>query len=235
MDGTPAIVSDVMTHRVVAVRRGAAFKDIVRVMRRWHVSGVPVVDDEQRVIGVISEADLLLKEEFQGTGPERSADMTKADARTAAELMTAPAVTAAPDETPARAARAMAQYGVHRLPVVDEDGVLQGIVSRSDLLKVFLRDDESIAREVRSDVVALLFPDTPDAVRVEVRAGVVRLIGRVRRTTLIPMAVRLARAVDGVVGVDCELLALRRRPAQEPDLWDAGAEEPARSGEPADR
>ncbi|GLW50358.1 hypothetical protein Stsp02_60190 [Streptomyces sp. NBRC 14336] len=222
MDGSPSIVSDVMTRKVVAVRRGAAFKDIVKAMRRWRVSGVPVVDDRQRVLGVVSERDLLLKEEFHGGDPLRSrpADLARAEARTAGELMTAPAVTADPCDTLARTARTMARYGVHRLPVVDEDGVLQGIVSRSDLLKVFLRDDESIAREVRTDVVALLFPEAPEAVRVDVDAGVVRLTGRVRRTELVPVAVRMARAVEGVVAVDCRLLGPRHRPAQEPDLTD---------------
>lgn len=222
MDGSPSIVSDVMTRKVVAVRRGAAFKDIVKAMRRWRVSGVPVVDDRQRVLGVVSERDLLLKEEFHGGDPLRSrpADLAKAEARTAGELMTAPAVTADPCDSLARTARTMARYGVHRLPVVDEDGVLQGIVSRSDLLKVFLRDDASIAREVRTDVVALLFPETPEEVRVDVESGVVRLSGRVRNTELVPVAVRMARAVEGVVAVDCRLLGPRHRPAQEPDLAD---------------
>ncbi|MDL2074909.1 CBS domain-containing protein [Streptomyces sp. GXMU-J15] len=222
MDGSPSIVSDVMTRKVVAVRRGAAFKDIVKAMRRWRVSGVPVVDDRQRVLGVVSERDLLLKEEFHGGDPLRSrpAGLAKAEARTAGELMTAPAVTADPCDSLARTARTMARYGVHRLPVVDEDGVLQGIVSRSDLLKVFLRDDASIAREVRTDVVALLFPETPEEVRVDVESGVVRLSGRVRNTELVPVAVRMARAVEGVVAVDCRLLGPRHRPAQEPDLAD---------------
>ncbi|MEV0173536.1 CBS domain-containing protein [Streptomyces sp. NPDC050803] len=223
MDATPTIVNDVMTHRVVAVRRGAAFKDIVRTMRQWHVSGMPVVDDANRVLGVVSEADLLVKEEAHGVGPGRPVGPTKAGARTAVDLMTALAVTADPYDTLARAARTMAQHGIKRLPVVDENGVLKGIVSRADLLKVFLRDDASIEREVRGEVVAFLFPDASDAVHVEVHQGVVRLTGRVRSTTLVPVAARLARAVEGVVGVDCELLGPRRRPALDPDLADDGA------------
>ncbi|WAZ19501.1 CBS domain-containing protein [Streptomyces cinnabarinus] len=228
MDGTPSIVNDVMTRDVVAVRRDDAFKDLVKAMRRYQVSGLPVVDDEQRVLGVVSQTDLLVKEELHGADPLRTArpvDLAKAEARTAAELMTAPAVTIDPYDTLAQAARTMARYGVHRLPVVGEDGVLKGIVSRSDVLKVFLRDDESIAREVRSDVVEFLFPEAPDAVRVDVRAGVVRLTGRVHGTALVPVAVRLARAVEGVVGVDCELLGPWRRPALEPDLADGRAQD----------
>ncbi|WP_282703543.1 CBS domain-containing protein [Streptomyces sp. CC219B] len=229
MDGTPSTVDDVMTRRVVAVRRAAAFKDIVKTMRRWHVSGVPVVDDDNRVVGVVSQADLLLKEEVHDAGPDRSSrpvrpeDVAKAAARTAADLMTAPAATAHPHDTLAAAARAMARHGVKRLPVVDEHGVLAGIVSRADLLNVFLRDDDSIAREVRDEVVAFLFPEAPDAVRVQVRDGVVRLTGRVPSTALVPVAARLTRAVEGVVGVDCELLGPRRRPVLDPDLADDGA------------
>ncbi|WP_328500579.1 CBS domain-containing protein [Streptomyces sp. NBC_00457] len=211
MHGTPHIVRDVMTHTVAVIGRGASFKDIVRMMQEWKVSALPVVEGERRVVGVVSEADLLPKEEFRDSDPDRYTqlrrltDLAKAGAVTAGELMTSPALTTRPDATLAQAARTMARAKVKRLPVVDELGMLEGIVSRSDLLKVFLRADEEIAEEVRREVVSYLFPAPVSAVRAEVSDGVVKLSGRVRDTALVPVAARLVRAVEGVVDVEFEL------------------------------
>ncbi|CAL9325916.1 CBS domain-containing protein [Streptomyces sp. SudanB182_2057] len=232
MNGTPATVNDVMTRKVVALREGAAFKDIVRTMQDWRVSALPVLDDDGRVVGVVSEADLLPKEEYRGDlGGQarvgRSADAVKADALTAAELMTSPAVTVVSGASLARAARVMAHRRIKRLPVVAPDGTLQGIVSRSDLLKVFLRDDTDIADEVRREVVAGLFGTHADTVRVRVRDGVVTLAGRVPDTALVPIAARLARAVPGVVDVHCSLTGPPRRPDLDPDLPETRPAAPA--------
>ncbi|ANS70200.1 CBS domain-containing protein [Streptomyces lincolnensis] len=211
MHGTPHIVSDVMTHTVAAVGRRATFKEIVRLMQDWKVGALPVLEGEGRVVGVVSEADLLPKEEFRDSDPDRDtqlrrlSDLAKAGAVTAEELMTSPALTVRPDATLARAARTMAHSKVKRLPVVNELGMLEGIVSRSDLLKVFLRGDEEIAEEVRREVVSYLFPAPASAIRVDVHDGVVNLAGRVRDRSLVPVAARLARAVEGVVDVDFEL------------------------------
>jgi CBS domain-containing protein len=211
MTGSPHIVSDVMTHTVAAVGRGAGFKEIVRMMQDWKVSALPVLEGEGRVVGVVSEADLLPKEEFRDSDPDlltqlhRLDDLAKAGAVTAGELMTAPALTVRANETLAQAARTMARAKVKRLPVVDELGMLQGVVSRADLLKVFLRDDEDIAEEVRREVVSYLFPVPASAVRVAVREGVVQLGGSVRDTSLVPVAARLIRAVEGVVDVKFDL------------------------------
>ncbi|WP_439946011.1 CBS domain-containing protein [Streptomyces sp. BBFR109] len=227
MQGSQYTVSDVMTGTVVALAGGAEFKEIVRTMRQWGVSAMPVLDEQGRVIGVVSEADLLHKEEFRDTdarpsGPGRSADAVKARAATARELATVPAVTVPADATLARAARLMARHGVKRLPVVDQEGRLKGIVSRSDLLKVFLRPDEDIAEEVRRQIVAGRFPVPFDAVDVEVREGVVTLTGHVADTSLVPLAVRLVSSVEGVVDVRSAIGGPRRRPVLEPDLTDAG-------------
>ncbi|GGZ64554.1 CBS domain-containing protein [Streptomyces bluensis] len=220
MHDTPHIVSDVMTHTVAAIGREAGFKEIVRMMRDWRVSALPVLEGEGRVVGVVSEADLLPKEEFRdsdldlpryrsrpaGRTPagrlRHPADLEKAGAVTAGELMTSPALTVHADATLAQAARTMAHAKVKRLPVVDDVGLLQGVVSRGDLLKVFLRDGEEIAEEVRREVVAYLFPEPASAVRVTVEDGVVRLSGRVRDPALLPVAARLVRAVEGVVDVE---------------------------------
>ncbi|WP_328773943.1 CBS domain-containing protein [Streptomyces sp. NBC_00286] len=211
MHGSPHIVSDVMSETVAAIGREAAFKEIVRMMQDWKVSALPVLEGEGRVVGVVSEADLLPKEEFRDSDPDRHtqlrrlSDLAKAGAVTAGELMTSPALTVHADATLAQAARTMAHAKVKRLPVVDDVGMLQGIVSRADLLKVFLRDDEDIAEEVRREVVSYLFPAPTSAVRVAVRDGVVTLSGRIRDTSLVPVAARLVRAVEGVVNVEFNL------------------------------
>lgn len=211
MPGSPHIVRDVMTRDVAVVGRDAAFKDIVRTLQDRKVSALPVVDGGGRVLGIVSEADLLHKEEFRDSDPDRYtqlrrlSDLAKAGSVTAGELMTRPALTVTADATLAQAARTMARAKVKRLPVVDADGRLEGVVSRVDLLKVFLRGDEEIAEEVRREVVAYLFPEPGSAVRVEALDGVVRLGGRIRDKSLVPVAARLVRAVEGVVDVVFEL------------------------------
>ncbi|QNS02726.1 CBS domain-containing protein [Streptomyces xanthii] len=204
-------VGYVMTRKVVAVRPGAEFKEIAATMARWKVTALPVIEGEGRVVGVVSEADLILKEEFHDHRPglveqvRRREATAKAGADRAADLMTSPAVTVGPDATLPQAARLMATRHVKRLPVVDEHGTIQGIVSRSDLLKVFLRPDAEIADAVRHDVVTPLFPLSHARIGVRVEAGVVTLSGAVTDAALVPLAERLARAVDGVVDVRCRL------------------------------
>ncbi|MFI1972118.1 CBS domain-containing protein [Streptomyces cinnamoneus] len=204
-------VSDVMTQTVVAVSRTAVYKEIVRTLSEWNVSAVPVLEGEGRVIGVVSEADLLSKEEHKDRdpagldGPHRLSDLAKAGARTAEDVMSTPAVTVRGYATVAEAARAMAHGGFKRLPVVDAEGRLVGIVSRSDLLKVYLRRDDDIAAEIRDDVIAPLFPHREPTVEVRVEEGVVALSGHMADTALIPLVTRLVRAVEGVVCADVRL------------------------------
>ncbi|UNO43358.1 CBS domain-containing protein [Streptomyces sp. MST-110588] len=202
-------VSDVMTQTVVAVGRDAPFKEIVQTMDQWKVSALPVLEGEGRVVGVVSEADLLPKEEFRDSDPSRFEqrrrleDLAKAGALTAGELMSTPAICVHADAALSQAARIMAVRHVKRLPVVDAEGLLQGVVSRSDLLKVFLRPDADIAEEVRQVVMERLFPG--QEISVGVQEGVVTLTGPVHDTSFIPVAARLCRAVEGVVDVTCEL------------------------------
>jgi CBS domain-containing protein len=203
MPETPYKVSDVMTHTVVAVGSEAPFKDVVELLDQWHVSAVPVLAGEGRVVGVVSEADLLAKEEFRDTDEGGLAERIKASALTAGELMSAPAVTVHADATVAEAARIMARRHVKRLPVVDGVGLLQGVVSRSDLLKVFLRSDEDIAEEVRHGVLNLL--PVGDAVTASVTDGVVTLGGSLPERGLEPVIARAVRAVEGVVDVRMDL------------------------------
>ncbi|MER6086411.1 CBS domain-containing protein [Streptomyces sp. NPDC001833] len=212
MPGKPHTVSDVMTRTVAAIGRDAPFKDVVTLMTEWKVSALPVLEGDGRVIGVVSEADLLPKEEFRDSDPDRFTqrqrldDLAKAGAVTAGELMSTPAVTVHPNATLAQAARVMAQHKVKRLPVVDDESLLEGVVSRSDLLKVFLRGDEELAEEVRHEVVDRLFPLSADHIQVEVAEGAVTLTGWVEDNGLAAVAERLARAVEGVVDVHCCLV-----------------------------
>ncbi|RMB85186.1 CBS domain-containing protein [Streptomyces shenzhenensis] len=215
MQGSPHRVSEVMTRAVVAVGREAPFKDIVERMKQWKVSALPVVEGDGRVIGVVSEADLLPKEEFRDDDPDRFtqrrrlSDLAKAGALTAAELMSTPAVSVRADATLAEAARIMALRHVKRLPVVTAEGLLDGVVSRGDLLKVFLRPDNDLADEIRRDVVDPLFPAPVEPVHITVTEGVATLTGRVPDAARIPLAVRLVRGVEGVVRVDCRLTGAR--------------------------
>ncbi|MFJ8113347.1 CBS domain-containing protein [Streptomyces sp. NPDC096132] len=211
MPDTPHTVSDVMTSPVVAVRCDTPFKEIVRAMTQRHLSAVPVVDGEERVVGVVSEADLLPKEEYRDRDLTRAeqlrhlSELAKAGAVTAEQLMTAPAVTVHPDITLAQAARIMAVERVKRLPVVDDQDRLRAIVSRGDLLKVFLRSDDALEEEIRRTVVSYLFPALSHTIHVSVHNGVVTLRGRVDDASLVRVAERLVRAVEGVVDVESRL------------------------------
>ncbi|CAG7613916.1 CBS domain-containing protein [Actinacidiphila bryophytorum] len=217
MTGSPHIIRDVMTAAVVSVDRDAQFKEIVRVLQQRNVSAVPVVRADGVVVGVVSEADLLPKEEFRDSEPSRLTqlgrlnDILKAGSVVAGDLMTAPAVTVEADDTLSQAARIMAEAKVKRLPVVDSEGRLRGIVSRGDLLKVFLRADEDLAEEVRREIVGYLFPGEPSPVRVQVTDGAVTLSGSVTDTARVPVASQLVRSVEGVVDVRWDLDQPQRR------------------------
>jgi CBS domain-containing protein len=198
-----------MTSDVVTVDEQASFKEIAELITGRRVSALPVLDADGRVVGIVSEADLALKEEFpEGPaggrlfqGRRQREDRAKAAGDTAAELMTRPAVTVGPDATVAEAARLLHRHGIKRMPVVDPAGPLLGIVSRADLLKVFLRPDADLSRAVRQEVLLRSMWVDPDTVVVDVRDGVVTLTGQLERRSLIPIVVSLVRGLDGVVDV----------------------------------
>ncbi|MFF4582671.1 CBS domain-containing protein [Streptomyces sp. NPDC001389] len=187
-------VDDVMTDAVISVDHDTAFKDIVEAMRMWNVSALPVLSGEGKVTGVVSEADLLLN--GTDTGPDR--------ATTAERLMTRPAVTVTRDATIPAAARLMARCHLKRLPVVDGDGHLIGVVSRGDLLKVYLRSDADIGTEIRELITGLLSPRGPAEIHVHVASGVAYLYGSLPDPTLEDVVVRAAGTVPGVVDVKAE-------------------------------
>ncbi|MFJ6783225.1 CBS domain-containing protein [Streptomyces yangpuensis] len=196
-------VSDVMTHTAIAIGREASYKEIVELLHEWKVSAVPVLEGEGRVVGVVSEADLLPKEEFRREEPrlpEQLDEASKAGGVLAEDLMSSPAITIHPDATTAEAARIMAHQHVKRLPVVNRLGMLEGVVSRSDLLKVFLRPDEELAEEIRQAVLTDLAPGMA-SLDFSVQDGVVTLRGPLPERALVPLLTRAIRAVEGVVDV----------------------------------
>ncbi|MFD6968939.1 CBS domain-containing protein [Streptomyces sp. NPDC059979] len=206
MPASQSTVSDVMTHTAIAIGREASYKEIVELLHEWKVSAVPVLEGEGRVVGVVSEADLLPKEEFRREEPvlpDQLDEASKAAGVLAEDLMSSPAVTVHAHATVAEAARIMARKGVKRLPVVNEVGMLEGVVSRSDLLKVFLRPDEELEEEIRRAVLAELAPGA--RLGFSVQDGVAALRGPLRDRTLVPLLARAIRAVEGVVDVRMEL------------------------------
>ncbi|MFI5042497.1 MAG: CBS domain-containing protein [Acidimicrobiales bacterium] len=202
MNGT---VKDVMTTEVVAVRRDTTLKEIAAVLRRYRVSALPVVDDMGKVLGVVSEADLLAKEALADPGVfaelAHRKDVRKAEGLTAGDLMTRPAVTASPDDPVGQAARMMHFLRVKRLPVVNSGGHLVGIVSRADVLAVFDRTDEEIRKDIVDTMLLYEFLVDPRQFSVTVESGVVTMEGTPETAALGHALVRKARHVPGVVAV----------------------------------
>ncbi|MDJ1135495.1 CBS domain-containing protein [Streptomyces iconiensis] len=214
-------IENVMTREVVQVDARAPFKRVAGLLAEHRISGLPVTDAAGRVLGVVSEADLLtrqsrqedlrrtdtrqhnapawLRQLIRGRAGWREA--ARAHAATAGELMSAPAVTVRPEDTVTDAARTMTRHGVKRLPVVGEDGRLVGIVTRHDLLRVFLRRDAEIGAEVANEVLAGTLWLARNALDITVQNGVVTLKGQLERRSEIPIALRMTERIDGVVSV----------------------------------
>ncbi len=198
-------VKDVMTTRVIWVRKEAPFRELAAALRRHRVSAFPVLGDGDKVIGVVSEADLLTKEALDGepgvfSGILHRRDAEKARGTTAGDLMTAAVVTVAPEDTVEHAARLMYTRKVKRLPVIDANGHLVGIISRADVLSVFDRTDE----EIRTEIGELLrdeFLVDPHAFDVTVKDGVVTLTGVPETNEIGHELVQQVRHVQGVVAV----------------------------------
>jgi len=206
-------VGDVMTRDVVSVTPETSIKDAAALLVERGISGLPVCEPDGSVVGVLSEADLLVK---QGGPPERSSglfawlvdtagapDLEKLRAHTAGEAMTAPAITVEADCPVAEAARTMVSNGINRLPVV-ENGSLAGIVTRADLVRLFTRSDDEIARAVSEDVVSRLWID-PQRLEVAVDRGEVVLRGQVDTELEAELLEKRVPLVPGVVGVRSEL------------------------------
>jgi CBS domain-containing protein len=206
-------VREVMTTDVRSVRPETSLKDVAALLVTTGISGVPVRDEAGRVLGVVSEQDILLKEQGPPDRPDGAlrrvfrrvdeAEVAKAAARTAREAMTAPPVTIAPERAVAAAARLLVEHGIKRLPVVDRDGRLVGIVTRTDLVRVFTRSDAEIEREIQDEVLERALWAQPGDVQVSVAGGEVQLRGEVEHERDAEILPRLVARVPGVVSVDC--------------------------------
>ncbi len=206
-----------MTTDVVTVDRITPYKEIAQLLAGRKISAVPVLIMGRHVAGVVSEADLLAAQDEaarRARAGHSYLPWTRRPARAhprlnAEELMTSPAITIHPDAPIPRAASLMHTHHIKRLPVVDPSGTLIGIVSRRDLLSVFLRPDAQIAQEVRELLTEVLFAD-PESITVAVHGGIVTLLGEPREHDhhdLIPVAIRLIWDIDGVVDVIDKLSA----------------------------
>ena len=202
-----ATVKDVMSTHVVAVRMNAPFKEMATRLREHRVSAFPVLDEDNKVVGVVSEADLLTKEalEFSATGRVSGMlhhrEQAKAAATTAADLMTKPPVTVGPDEFVSHAARLMYARKVKRLPVVDDDGRLIGIVSRADVLSVYNRPDSEIRREIIDNVILGMLLCDPSKFTVTVKDGIVTIEGMPETARVGHDMIEEIRHVEAVVAV----------------------------------
>jgi CBS domain-containing protein len=199
-------VKDVMTTRVIWVRKDATFREMAVALREYRVSAFPVVDDDRKVIGVVSEADMLNKEALIDEpgfvdGILHRRDQAKARGVTAGDLMTTAVVAVRPEDTVEHAAKLMYDHRVKRLPVTDENGHLVGIISRADVLSVFDRTDSAIAHEVTRDVILGEFLVEPSAIQVTVVDGIVTLAGRPETNEIGHEIVWRVRHVQGVVAV----------------------------------
>ena len=205
-------VASVMTHEVVTVTPETSFKEAARLLRSKRVSGLPVVDQNGRLVGIVTEADLLNKVEKRDPDAyvlesrRHRLDRSRAAALDVASAMSREVTSVRPDFPLARAAREMHTRGFKRLPVVDDNGRLVGIVSRGDLLDVFLRTDDELRAEVRQIL------DQAQAVlggfdlNVTVTGGVVELSGKFESKSHLEATVRAVAGVDGVVGIRNRML-----------------------------
>ncbi len=205
-----AKVADVMTRNVIAVREAATFKEIAAKLRDEHISAFPVIDDDSKVIGVVSEGDLIAKEAAAGdgqayTGPLagllRRHELDKARGVTAGELMSKPPMTIGLEDPVAEAAQVMYDHRIKRLPVVDAEGRLVGIVSRTDVLSVFSRPDDEICKQITDDVILSTYLMDSQRFRVAVKDGVVTISGNPEAAPIAREMIGTIRHVEGVVAV----------------------------------
>ncbi|MCX2953639.1 CBS domain-containing protein [Lentzea sp. NEAU-D7] len=206
-------VASLMTREVITADVGSSFKELVQLLEENRISAVPVLDGGYPV-GVVSEADLMPKEEFRG-GTEDAPGMfagrpakhrwEQASGVTARDVMTSPVRSVAPGLSASAAARELAAAGVRRLFVMDSDGALVGVLSRRDLLKLFLREDDELRTAIRDEIFGRVLWVDPSTVDVEVTGGVVTLEGQLERQSEVEIAEHLVRALPGVVDVHNQL------------------------------
>jgi len=206
-------IEKIMTRDVITVAPDTSLKDVAQLLVDNRISGVPVCGPNGEVLGVVSEADILRKEE--GISPDLSrpiawlvrkldGELDKIRARTAGEAMTAPALTVRPAQHASDVARLMVDYTINRVPVVAGDRLV-GIVSRADLVRAFTRSDEEIEREIREDVLLEIMLLAPGDVDVSVENGRVVMSGRLTTREDAEILERCVRRVPGVLDVEADL------------------------------
>lgn len=204
-------VRDVMTTDVIAVAPATPLKEVAEQLFRNRISGVPVTDDGRRVLGVVSEMEILRLETGDDQRPHvldwllLGPRLPKLEARTAGEAMTSPSITVEPERDVADAARLMTERRVNRLPAVDPDGTLIGIVTRADLVRAFVRTDSEIDRELREDVARETLWIDPADLWISVADGEVRLAGKIETKADAQLLEYFASRVPGVVSVHSTL------------------------------
>jgi CBS domain-containing protein len=191
-------VREVMTEEVLTASPDTPLRQVAETLALARISGLPVTDTEGHVLGVVSEADLLAL----AAGERKGHPGTEA---TAGAAMSSPALVIRPEQSVAEAAKLMCERGVNRLPVVDADGTLVGIVTRADIVRAFARSDQEIERELREEVVVNTLWIDPADVWIEVRDGVVRLAGEVETKADAELLAYFASRVPGVVSVETTL------------------------------
>lgn len=200
-------VEQVMTRSVITVTTDTPISEVARTLVDRGISGLPVVDAEGRVVGVVSEGDLLVRQagHWSDTKREARSDRGKVDARTAGEAMTSPALTIEPFRAVRAVAEIMLENRVNRLPVVDADGRLVGIVTRADLVRAFVRTDAELEETIRREVIIREMWLDPDKFEVQVKRGVARVKGSVVKRSTAEVIARLLAMVPGVVSVETDI------------------------------
>ena len=205
-------VIDVMTTDVITVTPEVPLKDAARAMIRAGVSGLPVIDDDGLVVGIITEADFVEAEADRSWGRERPrlldavfGERRPRAAQTVADAMSRNPLVIDHDSDITEAARKMTDHNVKRLPVVRPDGGIEGIISRADIMTAFARPDEAIAHEIENDVIQRVLMLDPDEISITVTDGVVSLTGTVPNRSDARLLEELAGRLEGVTRVDANV------------------------------
>lgn len=207
-------VEQIMTRDVLTIGPEAEVREVARIFVEHGISGLPVCGARREVLGVVSEGDILFKEQgptererplWPRLGRKSATETRKALAVKVLDAMTSPAITVSPYCSVAEAARLMSEHGVNRLPVIKGDDLV-GIVTRTDLVKAFTRSDQEIRKEIKEDVLRRTFwLEVPEVIVVEVTRGAVRLTGKVETRSEAEALERLSARVPGVISVEADL------------------------------